>query len=188
MKQATKNGHFHGVRFYENSEALARVASAFLAHELEAGRAGLIVASPQHREAILRRLHLHFDQEGLEKAGRLRLCDTREVLATFMVNGVPDAELFEQSIARALDELAGDGIAVYGEVVDTLWRDGYQMAALRLEVLWNRLATVRQFSLLCGYAGSCVRKGRDLDRIRGTHTHEVSLSGFARPLEAVAGG
>jgi hypothetical protein len=73
-------------------------------------------------------------------------------------------------------------------MVDTLWRDGLQMAALRLELLWNGLAGRRRFSLLCGYAADAVRQGRDADRIRGAHTHEVSLSGFASPLEAVAGG
>jgi hypothetical protein len=37
-------------------------------------------------------------------------------------------------------------------MVDLLWRGGQAEAAIRLEVLWNELASTRTFSLLCGYA------------------------------------
>jgi hypothetical protein len=43
-------------------------------------------------------------------------------------------------------------IRAYGEMVDVLWKNSDTAAAIRLEMLWNRVATQAQFSLLCGYA------------------------------------
>jgi hypothetical protein len=43
-------------------------------------------------------------------------------------------------------------VRIYGQMVDVLWKNGQQEAAIRLETLWNQLANTQAFSLLCGYA------------------------------------
>ena len=43
-------------------------------------------------------------------------------------------------------------VRAFGEMVDLLWKDGNADAAIRLEELWNELATKYQYSLLCGYS------------------------------------
>ena len=43
-------------------------------------------------------------------------------------------------------------VRAYGEMVDVLWRRANADGAIELEMLWNRVTTRAQFSLLCGYA------------------------------------
>ena len=47
----------------------------------------------------------------------------------------------------------------YGEMVDVLWKAGQDVAAIRLEMLWNKLAAMHDFALLCGYAMGNFYKG-----------------------------
>lgn len=185
LAEQIAHGHFHAVRFYESAHSLGRVVCGFLTGELRAGRPALIVANPRHRDVILRQLAVQFEVAALEADRMLRVLDSRETLARFMIDGVPNPERFEAAISSVLDGLAGaphTPAAVYGEMVDMLWLDGLQMAALRLESLWNRLADQRRFSLLCGYAMARVPQLQGLARIRAAHTHEVSLSGTATRL------
>ncbi|HXS68649.1 MAG TPA: MEDS domain-containing protein, partial [Candidatus Polarisedimenticolia bacterium] len=42
----------HVVQFYETDEFLAKQVSAFIAEGLEAGSGGIVIATPQHRDAI----------------------------------------------------------------------------------------------------------------------------------------
>jgi hypothetical protein len=65
-------------------------------------------------------------------------------------------------------------------MVDVLWKDGRDVAAIQLEMLWNRLARSHQFSLLCGYAmGSFYKDAHVMDVCR-QHTHLVSSDGTPR--------
>jgi len=60
-----------------------------------------------------------------------------------------------------------------------LWRRGQADAAIRLEVLWNDLATKYSFSLLCGYAIESFSK--DLSRIEEVcHEHTHVLGNLAQ--------
>ena len=49
----------------------------------------------------------------------------------------------------------------YGEMVDVLYREGNQAAALRLEEFWNDLGHLQSFTLLCGYAMDNFREAAD---------------------------
>ena len=68
-------------------------------------------------------------------------------------------------------------IRAYGEMVDVLWKDGKEAAAIRLEMLWNQLANTRKFSLLCGYSMGSFYKDAAFDDICQQHTHVVSAGG-----------
>jgi hypothetical protein len=63
------------------------------------------------------------------------------VLATIVVDGIPDAARFDQTMIPILDHVSAGRpdcvVRAYGEMVD---------------VLWNQLANARRFSLLCGYS------------------------------------
>jgi signal transduction histidine kinase len=121
--------------------------------------------------------------------GRLVMLDARQTLSSFMVEGMPDWELFQ---ARAREALArcrqGGGSAAgpphvraYGEMVDVLWRDGNRAAALRLEELWNRLGRIESFDLLCAYSMENFRQasdGLDMEGVCRTHSHVVGSEGF----------
>jgi DcmR-like sensory protein len=172
------SGHFHAVRFYENKASLCRTVADFLVEGLALGHPGLVIATPQHRDALLLELRSrHLDVDKVQAAGDLLLLDARDVLATIMVDGMPDATRFMTHIPTAIDRLArerkGCTIRAYGEMVDVLWQDDLTAAAIRLEMLWNRLAMTADFSLLCGYAIGNFYKDAGMRNVCAQHSHVI---------------
>ena len=176
-------GHFHAVRFYEDTNSLCRIVSGFVAEGLALGQPALIIATPLHAQCIIDNLTAaSIDVEALKAKGHLLVLDARQTLATFMVNGQPDSDFFKASAGSALEKMAGGRartIRAYGEMVDVLWKDGMSAAAIKLEMLWNRLANTHDFSLLCGYAMGNFYKNATIDDVCRHHTHTVSESGEA---------
>ena len=84
------------------------------------------------------------------------MLDADETFARFMVGTEPDPARFhatvDELIARACKDRLPCPVRAYGEMVDVLWKRANAEGAIRLEMLWNRVATQAQFSLLCGYA------------------------------------
>jgi hypothetical protein len=183
-------GHFHAVRFYENKASLCRTVADFLGEGLAVGHPGLVIATPAHRCGVLSELRSrHFDVDGLQAAGDLLLLDAREVLATFMIDGMPDSTLFNTHVPPAIDRLCRGRrdctIRAYGEMVDVLWQDGSTAAAIRLEMCWNQLAMTKDFSLLCGYAMGSFYKDAGLREVCGQHSHVIPADGpLSQPAHA----
>jgi len=163
---------------------LCRIVSKFISEGLAANQPALIIATAAHIEGITRNLrNAAIDVDALRAKGDLRLVDARDMLDEFMVNGQPDAALFKASASAAIQQVCGDRqrctIRAYGEMVDLLWKDGMNGAAIKLEMLWNRLANTREFSLLCGYSMGSFYKDASIDDITRQHTHVVTASGDA---------
>jgi hypothetical protein len=75
----------HAVRFYENRESLAKIVGTFLGEGFVAGLPAIVIATPQHTEAIKNVLATHyFDITRLQTAGDLILLDASESLSQFM--------------------------------------------------------------------------------------------------------
>ena len=181
MPDESASGHFHAVRFYEDDTSLCRIVSGFVAEGLALDQPALVIATQPHIDAVLKNLTAAaVDVDRLKKSGELLLLDARQTLATFMVNGQPDPDFFKASATSSLEQL-GRGrartIRAYGEMVDVLWKDGMSAAAIKLEMLWNRLANSHDFSLLCGYAMGNFYKEASIDDVCRHHTHVVSDSG-----------
>jgi MEDS: MEthanogen/methylotroph, DcmR Sensory domain len=183
-------GHFHAVRFYESKASLCRTVGDFLGEGLAIGQPALVIATPAHRDALLSELRSrHVDVETVEAAGDLLLLDAREVLSTFMLDGMPDAALFKTHVSAAIERLCRGRkdctIRAYGEMVDVLWQDGMTAAAIRLEMLWNQLAMTHDFSLLCGYAMGSFYKDAGMREICEQHSHIIATeSALAEPTGA----
>jgi hypothetical protein len=148
-------GHFHAVRFYEDAQSLARMVATFVAEGFIGALPAIIIATPEHRDGIIDKLNaMSFDLPHLTRQGDLIVLDAREMLDLFMVDGMPNAEKFEAAMLPVIDKACRGRedcvLRAYGEMVDVLWKDGCEAAAVRLEMLWNQLANTRQFSLLCG--------------------------------------
>lgn len=176
-------------RFYENKVSLCRTVSDFLGDGLALGQPGLVIATPQHRDGVLSGLRArHVDVDKAEAAGDLLVLDAREVLAIVMLDGMPDATLFNTRVPAAIDRLClgrrDCSIRAYGEIVDVLWQDGLTAAAIRLEILWNQLAMTREFSLLCGYAMGNFYKDAVMRDICAQHSHVIAAD---NPLNLRAG-
>lgn len=179
-----RSGHFHAVRFYEDTAALSRIVADFLAAGIRSGQPALVIASGAHQQSILVRLReLSFDPAAAMARGDLLLADAAELLASFMVDGMPDGERFNDRMTELLGRIAhGRVVRAYGEMVDVLWQAGMHAAAIRLEMLWNQLANSADFSLLCGYSMGHFYKDAAYDEICSQHTHVISVEGQAGPL------
>ena len=66
-------------------------------------------------------------------------------------------------------------------MVDVLWKQGQEAAAIRLEMLWNKLAMTHDFSLLCGYAMGNFYRDAGRAAIHHQHTHVLGDAGRLAP-------
>ncbi len=177
-------GHFHAVRFYDSDKSLCRIVAGYLGEGLAVGQPALVVATADHRRGILDELQArHFDIVRMHSAGDLLMLDARKMMSTFMVDGLPDPRLFAESALHTLERLRAGRkditIRAYGEMVDLLWKDGLDTAAIQLETLWNKLARLDAFSLLCGYSTGNFYKDACVASICEEHTHVVGPDGTA---------
>jgi len=177
MAHPSHGAPYHAVQFYATDEGLFSTASAFLAEGLVAGEPAMIIASAAHCEGLLQQLSARLIHvERARRNGALLVLDANEMLARFMVDGVPDPERFDTSIARFIAQVMPgrphSALRAYGGMVDILWQQGQTAAAIRLEVLWNKLAARFGLALLCGYAmGGFCKEVAQLQDICSHHTH-----------------
>jgi hypothetical protein len=179
-----KSAHFHAVRFYENAESLCNIVAEFLGEGLVIGQPALIIGTPEHRAGVVEALRArHFDVDRMETAGDLLMLDGRDTLAMFMEDEVPNDVLFHATMTDAVERLCRGRthctIRAYGELVDLLWKDAHTIAAVQVEMMWNKLAATHDFSLLCGYAMGHFYKDASVYDICRQHTHIVGPDGTA---------
>jgi hypothetical protein len=173
--------NYHAVQFYKDEDSLATTAAGFLADGMAQGQPGLVVATAAHTARILAMMRERgLDVDELRRTGELNLFDARKMLSSFMVGNMPDPLLFKSNVGDAIERLCVDRkpcpIRTYGEMVDLLWQDGNSEGAIRLEILWNQLASAYEFSLLCGYAVGHFYKesvGSRFKEVCDQHSHVV---------------
>lgn len=169
------SGH-HAVMFYRDPHRLCQLVADFLGDGLAAQQPVVVIASPIHRKTISTELaHRHFDVERLMNDGQIVMLDAFTMLRPFMVNGEPHAANFRAIVGDVLTRAEAlrrvGAVRAYGEMVDVLWRRGRRHAAIRLEILWNDLASRHALSLLCGYAMGNFYKETGRESICAQHTH-----------------
>jgi phosphoserine phosphatase RsbU/P len=177
----------HIVHFYEDDEFLLDAVAHFAGAGLAAGEPVLIVATEQHRAAFTERLSRNGANPGAAmSAGQLTMLDARQTLASFMVGDEPRWDRFFATLGPLLEKCRASRpvarVRVFGEMVDLLWRAGNRAAAVRLEELWNELARLQSFTLLCAYAmGNFYMPGDSklFDRVCGQHSHVIPAGGGA---------
>ncbi len=163
----------HGVLLYARDDELLAALVGHLVRGWSAGRVGLVIATPEHRAARHDRLDLLGLTAGVG-VGRLVELDAAATLEQFVVDGVPDPELFDRSVGSLVRDHAADGgLHGFGEMVDVLWADGNAVGALELESLWSGLQERGSFSLLCAYATAHVAPA-DRPVVTGMHDHQLA--------------
>jgi hypothetical protein len=145
----------HDVTFYRDDSALAAVVARFLADGIRSGQPTVVIATATHRAAFSAALAgMGIDVDEVHHRDLVWL-DAYETLSAFMEGGRPNAELFEATVGNVFERMLNDRryvtVRAYGEMVDILWREGKQDAAIELEALWNELAAKYAFTLLCAY-------------------------------------
>jgi signal transduction histidine kinase len=148
----------HIAQFYADDTFLLKTLGRFIGTALGGGDSAIIVAMPEHRDALTRNLKRSgLDIPKLMQQGRYIALDAVETLSMFMLSGWPDAALFAEVMGGLLQqsrdraESKEPQVAIFGEMVSVLWAQGKLEAALRLEQLWNDLAHLHSFALHCGY-------------------------------------
>ncbi len=178
----------HTAHFYEDENFLCCSVSLFVLSGISQSEAEaeavIVVATKKHCEIIRQRLvTMNVDVSVHEQTGRLNLLDAEELLAKFMINEMPNRELFFTVIGGLLDDCLSShkAVRVYGEMVNVLWSAGNSTGTIALERLWNELADSRPFNLLCGYALSQFDKqlhGPVFEAVCSTHTHVRPAESF----------
>jgi KaiC/GvpD/RAD55 family RecA-like ATPase len=179
-KQEPIYDHHHAVQFYGDDTSLFTTVAGFLKQGFVDGHPAVVIATADHRKAILDHLRRRFvDVDRAQKTGNLILLDAHDTLDLFMDGGVPHRERFEASVGKLIAEVM-DGredrvlVRAYGEMVDVLWKEGKSEAAIRLEMLWNRLAQRYGFALLCGYSmGNFYKETKGFEAVCRQHTHVI---------------
>jgi len=175
----------HFVQFYDTDEFLAESVAGFVATALGAGDAGIVIATDAHRQAVLEKLR----EQGVDvgtaiEEGRFVALDAAETLAEFMADGSPHPARFASSVGEIVAGLTRSGrrLHAFGEMVALLWAEGNKAGAIALEGLWNDLAKVHRFALMCGYTMGAVA-GSDNDESFGSvctcHTRVLPAEGYA---------
>jgi len=182
-----RSGHFHGVQFYNDPDALCRIVANCVGEGLEQGALAVVIATRDHVarvESCLRSRGI--DVDALKRQGNLATLDAGDTLHRFMADGMPDPSAFKRVVGSALaDVRRGRGhctIRAYGEMVDLLWKDGLEAAAIRVETLWNQLASTDDFELLCGYSMGNFYKETAIQEIHDQHSHLTASDGDATVL------
>jgi hypothetical protein len=170
----------HAVQFYENTKSLYTTVAGFLGQGLVDGQPAILIASEVHRGQILDHVKGRLiDVDQARRNGDLVVLDAQEMLALFILDGMPDADAFEATVGRLIGDLLASRskytmIRAYGDMVDLLWKNGQPDAAIRLEILWNALAMKYGFALLCGYAmGNFYKETRRFEEVCRQHAHVV---------------
>lgn len=151
--EAPVNRHF--AQLHRDPQALTEAVTLYLETGLRRGNGVVVIASPSHTDLFLTEMGAHDLEPALfVKSGQLELHDAELTLRKFMRNDTPDWEDFRRALGAVFERVRAFGrgtTRAYGEMVNVLWQEGKQNAAIRLEEYWNELARLYPFSLFCSY-------------------------------------
>jgi hypothetical protein len=175
----------HFVQVYQDDAFLVDAVAAYVGTGFRQDEAAIIIARPEHRalfEAELARRGCNV--QALIEKGQLKFFDAVDTLALFMRGGMPDWRAFHEAIGGVIAEvrLKHPGVRAYGEMVDILWHEGRQDAAIRLEEFWNQLIALQTFSLFCAYRMDNLASeayGGPLQCICKVHSHLIPARDYA---------
>ena len=178
--------HPHAVAFYDHDDDLVAQVAGFVGDGLFDVEVVVVVATGDHLAGLGAALEAEgIDVDAARDSGRYVTFDAAETLAHFDRDGVIDPATFESLIGGILADAGRSGlrVRVFGEMVALLWERGAAAAAIRLEELWNELATRYDFALLCAYPVAFLDDG-DLAAaasVCGQHSHLVAPASYLSP-------
>ena len=173
----------HVVQFYDDDAYLVDLVARFLGVGLVGSEPLVAIVTEPHRRAVCARLAaVGFDVDTAIHEGQLHFEDAHALLERLMVDGMPDAVRVRILVGGLLRE-AQTGkhgpkrTRVFGEMVDILWHRGDEIAAVRMEELWNGLQVDHPFHLLCAYCMNHTYRethATSIDQIHRAHTRVLA--------------
>lgn len=166
----------HHVQLFDSSRSLADTVASFLMAGFYRGEPLLIVATPEHRELLSRKLtEAGLNLHEATAANRLVMLDAVQTLEKFMRQDTPSPIAFDEVVGTLVGRLSnGNRVCIYGEMVDVLAARGNYKAAHQLEELWNVLGRRESYTLFCGYASGHFgdpKTAKALADICASHSH-----------------
>ena len=132
----------HAVQFYNDDVFLIDAVAAFITAESKDSATTIVVATDKHCEE----LSIALQATNSEWKDNVVYFDAIELLSAFMVDGWPNQRRFISTVGDIVERAALRGpVRIFGEMVAVLWAEGKTRAAIRLEELWNELATHTPF-------------------------------------------
>jgi hypothetical protein len=168
----------HIVYPYTDQTQVADAVCLFATAGLQKGDAVLLVMTHDHREPIRRRLEEQgFNLKELEGTGQLACEDAKDLLTTFIFDGIIDDHKFKTKLGRMIERAKYAGghrrsVRVFGEIVDLLWQADPH-TTLRLEELWNEVIEAHSVPLLCAYSLAGIRPGVFPASLLACHSHNI---------------
>jgi|SRR5688500_17134010 len=174
----------HLVQIYDNEYTFLNTLEGFAGDGFIRGESVIIIATPDHIEALNQRLISHgFDIQTLIANDLYVTLDATEAASKIMVNNWPDEDLFTHFVTSVMTRAAKKThkVRVFGEIVSVLWSQGHTGATVQLENLWHRLLNKDPFCLFCAYpkSGFTQDAASSIDTI--CKTHSKVIDGSARP-------
>jgi len=170
----------HLVYPYSDEQRLADAVSIFASTGLAFGEAVILIAVPAHQAPFEQRLTAGgFDVAQLSREGDLVFIDAEEMMAKFMLDGMPDAAIFKTLVASVIERARNSSLGLprkvrlFGEMVSLLWTKGNVEAALRLEQLWNEVIELYSVPLLCTYSLVNPTSQSFPEELLSAHSHTI---------------
>jgi DNA-binding NarL/FixJ family response regulator len=170
----------HEVVFYSDQTSFLETLTQFLGSALRAGDAAVVIVTNSTRQPLLYRLQaMGLDVPALIEEGRYISLDPAQVLAAFMIEGLPERNRFQklasEIIQTAAKALRGEHarVVICGEATRLLLSQSNAEAALKLEQLWTEIAQSNPIHILCPYSLACFEGevGQDVqERVRHEHS------------------
>ena len=167
----------HSVHIYDEPAALITRLCGLVSGSLLVGDSVLLVTTAEHRDQLMKELTAcGVDVRPHARQGRFVMLDAKELLSTFIRDGMPDRDLFFATVGKVLSEArkssksVASGLTVFGEMVAVLWDSGNKRAALQLEALWNDALNDRAFHLHCAYPRAGFVGGEET-HVCAVHSH-----------------
>lgn len=183
MSPKQSSSAIHSVHFYERDEALIQRLCGIIISAVATGNSVLVVVTEEHRSQLASALRAaDCDLPLLMQDGRVAVYEVRQVLAKFMVQGLPDRKLFLAALGELVSSAkrvawnAHRGVTVFGEMVAVLWQEKNKSGALELEALWNELLSEEAFHLHCAYPRQIFSRNDDWAHIKelcDRHSHVI---------------
>lgn len=170
----------HVVQVYENDEVFLDTLAGFVGGGINEGDCIILIVTKPHLEQLesrLRSFGIHVD--ALKSNDKYIALDAQATLDKFMVNGWPDASLFNQTISGVFERAQKKSnckVRAFGEMVAMLWAGGHSGATVQLEHLWNEFMKGHSFSLFCAYPKSGFTEDPlvSINEICGCHSKLIS--------------
>jgi hypothetical protein len=149
----------HIVYPYTDESLVGQAVTLFASGGLRNGEGVILVMTRAHYDSIKLRLVIEgYDVDSLERSGQLACVSAEDLLAQFLVEGVPDEDIFKSILSRMIaDSRATTGkgtdgrVRLFGEMVSLLWNADLG-ATISLEEMWGRIIEQHSVSLMCTYA------------------------------------